>query len=320
MTTPRVACVGVGIIGTSWAALFARAGCEVRIYDASPEALRAAPVNIARMLADLGEAGTAGAAKCRQNIHVATSLQSAVADVDLVQESAREDLTTKRALFTELDAATRSETLLVSSTSEMPPSQFTHSLPGRARCLVAHPLNPPHLIPLVELCPSPWTSPASLEAARGFFLSVGQEPIVMRKELPGFVANRMQVAVIIEALRLVAEGYCSAADVDRAMRRGLGMRWTLMGPLATNRVAAAGGYGHFLREYWPTLQSIAATLDPCYMPPTGTGERIEEELAHSMPDVSAADQAAWRDRSLIRLRSLLEELGPPKSNCVRAES
>lgn len=249
---------------------------------------------------------------CRLRIQPAESLQSAVSNVDFVQESIREDIEAKRALFAELDTLTPPNVLLASSTSEIPPSQFTEKLPGRSRCFVAHPLNPPHLIPLVELCPSPWTAPSSLELAGRFFESIGQEPIVIHKELPGFIANRMQIAVIAEALRLVSEGYCSAEDVDRAMRRGLGMRWTLMGPLETNRLAASGGYGHFLKEYWPTLQSIAATLEPRYTPPADTGERIEQELARSMLGVSAVDQADWRDRSLIRLRVLLDELGRPK--------
>jgi 3-hydroxyacyl-CoA dehydrogenase len=121
----------------------------------------------------------------------------------------------------------------------------------------------------------------------------------------------MQVAVIVEALRLVAEGYCSTEHVDLAMRRGLGMRWTLMGPLETNRVAASEGYAHFLEEYWQTLQSIAATLEPRYTPSAGTGARIEEELSKSMKGASPADQIVWRDRSLLRLRKLLDELGRP---------
>jgi 3-hydroxyacyl-CoA dehydrogenase len=307
-----VACVGVGVIGSSWAIAFARAGCEVRLYDTSASALRNAFANIDQMLARLGEVTTHSAAYCRPRIVAARTLQAALANVDFVQESIRENVGDKQAMFAELDALAPPNVLLASSTSEIPPSQFTETLAGRSRCFVAHPLNPPHLIPLVELCPSPWTSPSSLALARQFFESIGQEPIVIRKELPGFVANRLQVAVIAEALRLVAEGYCSAEDVDRAMRRGLGMRWTLMGPLETNRLAASGGYGHFFREYWPTLQSVASTLEPRYMPPSDIGDRIEQELALSMKGVSTADQADWRDRSLIRLRALLDELGRPK--------
>jgi L-gulonate 3-dehydrogenase len=307
----RVACIGAGIIGSSWAVVFARAGCEVRVYDTSSSAMRAAFANIGRMLARLSSGTDRALVDCRRRIQAAPSLRAAVTDADFVQESIREDVGAKSAAFAELDALAPPNAVLASSTSEIPPSQFTERLVGRQRCLVAHPLNPPHVIPLVELCPSPWTSLSSLEAARRFFESIGQEPIVLRRELPGFIANRMQVAVIVEALRLVAEGYCKAEDLDRAMRRGLGMRWTLMGPLETGRLAASEGYAQFLKEYWRTLQNIAATLEPRYQPPSDTGDRIERELARSMPGVSSADQADWRDRSLIRLRALLDELGRP---------
>jgi L-gulonate 3-dehydrogenase len=310
MKQPRVACIGVGVIGSSWAVTFARGGCEVKLYDSAPAALERGLATIDAMLGRLSEGG-ASVRDCRARIQATPSLEAAVAGVDFVQESAREDLAIKRTVFAALDAHAPPSAVLASSTSEIPAARFTESLRGRARCLVAHPLNPPHLVPLVELCPSPWTTAATVATARRFFESVGQEPIVIHKELPGFVANRMQVAVIVEALRLVAEGYCSAEDVDRAMRRGLGMRWTLMGPLETNRLAHPDGYAEFIKEYWPTLHSIASTLEPGYQPPADIGERIERALAENLHGVSAADQAAWRDRSLIRLRALLDELGRP---------
>jgi len=308
MNTIRVGCIGSGVIGSSWAVTFARAGLSVAVYDVSLSARTAAESSIGRMLTVLSREGEIRSLnEVRSRIRFVASVEEAASEATLVQESVREDLETKRILFAELDRVAPSNAILASSTSEIPSSQFTERLHGRARCLVAHPLNPPHLVPLVEICPSPWTDISVVSATRRFFDSVGQQPIVVQREIPGFIANRMQVAVIIEGVRLVAEGYCTPEDLDRAMSQGLGMRWTLMGPLATNRFAAPRGYEQFLNEYWHTLQSIAATLQPDYVPPPGTGHRIEEALKQA----SGADTSEimdWRDVALIRLARLLKEL------------
>ena len=131
--------------------------------------------------------------------------------------------------------------MLASSTSAIPASQFTEALPGCARCLVAHPVNPPHLVPIVELCGAPWTTPPVIERAKRIYAEVGQVPIVVNREIDGFILNRLQGALLSEAMRLVGEGYVSPADLDKTVRDGLGLRWSFMGPLATIELNAPAG-------------------------------------------------------------------------------
>ncbi len=154
--------------------------------------------------------------------------------------------------------------MLASSTSAIPASRFTEGLAGRARCLVAHPVNPPHLVPIVELCGAPWTAPATIARAERVFASVGQVPIVVRRELDGFVLNRLQGALLSEAMRLVGEGYVSADDLDKTVRDGLGLRWSFLGPMATIELNAPGRRSRLLR-------ALRRFLPPAYRRSGGAG-------------------------------------------------
>ena len=195
MTT--AACIGMGLIGSSWAVAFARHADIVRVYDPSPNGRDAGLAYIDRAMADLGKAGIVrDPAAARLRIRLATSMEDAVADADYVQESASENRKLKQELLTQLDRATPPGAVIASSTSEIPPSEFMTGHKGSARMLVAHPLNPPHLVPAVELCPSPETAPETIERARVFMAACGQAPLVMTEERKGFVMNRLQMAVV----------------------------------------------------------------------------------------------------------------------------
>ena len=146
--------------------------------------------------------------------------------------------------------------MLASSTTGIPPSAFTEHLAGRRRCLVAHPINPPYVTPLVEICPAPWTDAAVVDRTHALMRAVGQAPIRMRREVQGFIANRMQAALIGAALRMVRDGIASAEDVDIAIRDGIGLRWSFMGPLETIDLNAPGGIADYLRRYGPLYQAI----------------------------------------------------------------
>ena len=238
----RIAIVGSGLIGRAWGAVFARAGFDVALFDTTTNAANAAAAFIADSLREqqaLGLVQDADSAITR--VRVATSLADAVADVALVQESGPETPEAKKALYAELERLAAPHTILASSTSFIPCSVFSADLAGRARCLVAHPVNPPHLVPIVELAPAPWTDPAVVDAARQLYERAGQVPIVLRKEVQGFVLNRLQAVLLAEAFRIVGAGICSPEDVDKTIRDGLGYRWSFMGPFETIELNAPGG-------------------------------------------------------------------------------
>src|SRR5206468_5264267 len=205
-TERRVAIVGNGLIGRAWAAIFARAGWSVRLSDPHEPTLKAAPGLIRDELRALARHGLAddpdGAAA---RLSIATDLADAVKDVEFVQENGPEKVEEKQIIFAELDRLAPTDALLVSSTSAITASRFTEMLPGRARCLVGHPVNPPHLVPLVELCGAPWTAPEAMSRARKVYLDIGQVPVTVRREINGFVLNRLQGALLAEAFRLVGE-------------------------------------------------------------------------------------------------------------------
>jgi 3-hydroxyacyl-CoA dehydrogenase len=255
----RVAIVGVGLIGRAWAAIFARAGWNVRLTDPHQPTLNAAPGLIRDELHALARHGLAddpdGAAG---RLSIAASLEDAVGDVEFVQENGPEIVEEKLTIFAELDRLAPSNALLVSSTSAITASRFTEKLPGRARCLIGHPVNPPHLIPLVELCGAPWTAPDAIDRARQTYREIGQVPVTINREIDGFVLNRLQGALLAEAFRLVGEGFISAEDLDHTVKDGLGLRWSFLGPFETIELNAPGGIPDYCARYTGFYKELAS--------------------------------------------------------------
>jgi len=254
-----VAIVGAGLIGRAWAAIFARAGWNVRLTDPHVPTLKAAPRLIRDELHALARHGLAvdpdGAVA---RVSAAGNLEEAVRDAEFVQENGPERVEDKRVIFGQLDRMAPKDALLVSSTSAITPSRFTEALAGRARCLVGHPVNPPHLIPLVELCGAPWTSAEAIERARDIYRSIGQVPVIVKREINGFVLNRLQGALLAEAFRLVGEGYISAEDLDHTVKDGLGLRWSFLGPLETIELNAPGGIPDYCARYTGFYKELAS--------------------------------------------------------------
>ena len=295
---------GCGLIGRSWAITFARAGCRVRLHDADAEAPGRTVTAIAATLPDLHDADLLDGAKpdaVLERIEIAGSLDDALDGVDYVQENTSEDVEVKRLVFAELDAAAGPDTVLASSTSYLVPSAFTGNLAGRDRCLVAHPINPPHLVPAVELVPAPWTSAAAMGRARDILSDAGQSCIMMRREVNGFVMNRLQAVLLQESVRLVAEGYASAEDVDIGMRDGLGLRWSFMGPFQTVELNAPGGFRDYAARYAGPLQAIAEEDRAPLEWSADVLDRIEQDRGRQPGPDAIADRQAWRDRRLIAL-------------------
>ena len=255
--------VGAGLIGRAWAHVFARAGWQVRVWDPSAQSRETAAAAITQSLHDLAHHGlvTDPDAAARR-VTVVAELADAVSGADYVQESGPEVLETKAATFVQLDALAPPGAVLASSTSAIVASLFTERLPGRARCIVAHPVNPPHLVPVVELCGAPWTSAATLQRAREILREVGQVPIEVKKEIDGFILNRLQAALLTEAFRLVQEGFVSPEDLDHTVADGLGLRWAFMGPFETIELNAPGGIADYCERYVPWFRRHAADPPP----------------------------------------------------------
>lgn len=295
----RIALVGAGLIGSAWAVVFARAGCAVSLHDAKSDQLAAAVVEVDRMLDELQQASLLDEPPhtVRRRIVVVPSLVDAVRGAVHVQESVSEDVEVKRRVFAELDALTPPATVLASSTSGIPTSAWSKALVGRDRCLVAHPINPPHLVPLVELSGAPWTSADALERTRELMSDVRQMPIVVRKETEGFVLNRLQGALLREAFELYREGVASVADIDAAVRDGLSPRWSFMGPFETIDLNAPQGIADYCARYGPMYARMAHAKSAAEWS-ADLVARIEAERRAQIPAPALSQRRRWRDAQL----------------------
>jgi 3-hydroxyacyl-CoA dehydrogenase len=298
----KVAIVGAGLVGRGWAIVFARAGHDVAIYDGSAEIRAAVPERIRGSLADMQKAGLVDAVEpVLRRLKVTDSLEAAVADADYVQESVLEVRDVKQAVCLEIDRAMRKDAVVGSSSSGIPASEFTEVCTNRARFLIAHPVNPPHLIPLVELVPAPWTDPDVVPWLRSEMEAVGQAAIVVRKEVEGFVLNRLQGALLNEAWALLQEGVASAADIDLTVSHGLGYRWSFMGPFETIDLNAPGGIADYARHLGPLYHSIALSRTK----PAAWSEKLirqaETERREKLPASGLVERSSWRDRNLMAL-------------------
>jgi 3-hydroxyacyl-CoA dehydrogenase len=298
----KVAVVGAGLIGRAWAIVFARAGVPVRLYDADPAVLDAAAERLAESLADLKRFRLIeDPAAVQRLVTPAPDLAAALDGVDYVQECGPERLEAKREIFARLEAAAPETAILASSSSGLVASSFSGGLRRPERCLVAHPVNPPYLIPLVELCPAPDTDPQAVETARALMERVGQAPILVRKEVEGFALNRLQGALLNEALRLYEDGVCSAEDLDRTIKYGLGLRWSFIGPFETIDLNAPGGLADYAERYAPLYESLGRQqADPRPWSPA-TVAALERERRELLSEDHLAERQAWRDRRLMAL-------------------
>jgi 3-hydroxyacyl-CoA dehydrogenase len=298
----QVAVVGAGLIGRAWSIVFARAGFDVALWDPYPQQVEAALAFIGERLPELEEAGLlkeAPSSVARRVRQVAT-LAEAVASAEHVQENGPERVDAKQGLFGELDQLTSPDTVLASSTSGIPASAFTEGLKGRARCLVAHPVNPPYLIPLVELCPAPWTDPAVVSRTRALMTSAGQVPATVNKEMDGFALNRLQGALLAEAFRLIADDVISPADLDALVKHGLGLRWSFMGPLETIDLNAPGGLKDYCERYGPLYGEMQEQMTPRLWD-AAMIDRLHSARRAELPAKMQSVRQEWRDRRLMAL-------------------
>jgi L-gulonate 3-dehydrogenase len=300
----KIAVIGAGAIGRAWAIVFARAGYPVALQSRTAGTLAAAQEFISASLSSLREFALLDEAPevIQARIESCTDLASAVDRAGYVQENAPENLEAKKALFTRLDELTPTDVVIASSTSTIPASLFAAHVKHRHRCLVAHPVNPPYLIPAVEISPAPFTSPEALAHTSALLSSVGQAPIVLKKEIPGFVMNRLQSLVACEAVRLIEDGYVDVEGVDRAVKDGLGLRWSFIGPLETLDLNAAGGFAAFAQVFAPIMHAIDASPEaaPRAWSEAGIG-LIDRARRDQVPLSQQMARIQWRDRRLMAL-------------------
>jgi 3-hydroxyacyl-CoA dehydrogenase len=299
----KIAIIGAGLVGRSWAISFSRAGHDAFLWDSQPGAAEAAVAYIASILPDLQandllRGSAPGEVLAR--LHVVDTAEEALAGAIYAQESTPERVEVKREVYARLDALADPETILASSTTALLPSSFTEGLNGAGRCVVAHPINPPYVIPAVEVVPSRWTRPEVVTQTAELLRAIGHVPVVMHKELDGFLVNRLQGALLHEAFRLVAEGYAGTEDIDACLRDGLALRWSFIGPFETIDLNAPGGVRDYVARYGPAFARMAEGAKPIAWE-GALLDRVEAERRAQLPAAALAARTAWRDRRLMAL-------------------
>lgn len=298
-----VAVIGGGSIGIAFAIVFARAGRQVRLHE--PDAARRTAISglLRARLEDLrayellDEAPDA----VMPRVTVVADLAPAVRDAVYVQECAPEDLALKKQLFAELDRLARPQVVLASASSAIVASAFAADLPGRRRVLVAHPGNPPFLIRVVEIVPAPFTDPEHAQRAAVLLRSAGMEPVMVRKEIEGFVFNRLQGALLREAYCLVRDGVVSVDEVDCIVRDGLGLRWSIIGPFETADLNTQGGIESHAKKMGPAYERMGAERGQHDPWTPDLVAKVAAARRALLPLDRWAERVGWRDRKLMSL-------------------
>ncbi len=306
MTTsqPAIAIVGAGSIGVAFAIVFARTGHPVRLFDPDAAARERAVTTFAARLEDLAEAqlqDRAEIASVLPRLIICATLADAVGSADLVIECAPERVEIKRDLFAQLDALAPAHAVLASASSFLAASKFTEDLKGRERCMVLHPGNPPYLIPVLEVVPAPYTSKESVERAMQITSAAGLKPVLVSREVEGFLFNRLQGAVLREAYCLVRDGVASVEDIDTVMRDGLGMRWSVIGPFETVDLNTRGGIASHAEKMGPSYARMGKERgqDDPWTPELVA--KVEAQRRASLPLEQWEERVAWRDRALMNV-------------------
>jgi 3-hydroxyacyl-CoA dehydrogenase len=298
----KTAVIGSGLIGRSWAIVFARGGHEVMLWDQDPAQVDRALAVIAQTLPDMADAGLLRDADAiRARIKPAATLPQALEGGGFVQESIAERPEPKQDLFAAIEKHVAADAVLASSTSAIMPSVIFGGLSSRQRCLVAHPMNPPHLAPVIELCGAGFTSPETLARAASFMAGCGMKPVAVNREIEGFVLNRLQFAVMNEALRLVAQGYVSPEDLDTTIKDGLALRWSFMGPIETTDLNAPGGIADALARYGGAFRRVGEQQAASPPWPDSVAEILDAWRRAHVPRDKIAEASQWRDRRLMAL-------------------
>ena len=299
------AVIGAGTIGLSWTALFAAHGLTVHVSDPRPDLAEAVDAALADFAPHLAARGL-DVEGLADRVHIAADVTEAVRDADVVQENGPERVEFKKDLFATLVREAPKHALLLSSSSAIPSTAFTGELEDAGRILVGHPFNPPHLLPLVEVVPGERTTEEAVQAAVDFYTFVGRTPVVERKEIPGFVGNRLQNALNREAIHLVEQGVVTPEDLDKVMTNSLGIRWSTVGPfLGSHLGGGPGGYRHIVEHIGASMGQMWATLGT----PSQTAEETErliEAVEKAYGSSTYSELTETRDRRQLAVLSALD--------------
>jgi ketoreductase RED1 len=302
MKFPNAAVIGAGTIGLSWTALFAHHGLTVRVSDPRPDLADAITEALKTFAPHLGTTAEDLASRVR----IAKDVTESVKVADVVQENGPENVEFKKDLFKQLVEEAPQHALLLSSSSAIPSTAFTGEIDG-SRVLIGHPFNPPHLIPLVEVVPGERTSRQSVENAVEFYSFLGRTPVVERKEIPGFVGNRLQNALSREAIYLVEQGVVTPEELDAVITNSLGIRWATVGPfLGSHLGGGPGGYRHMAEHIGKSMKKMWAGLGTPSQSPEEQ-ERLIEAVEQAYGSSTYSELAETRDRKQLAVLTAVEE-------------
>jgi len=311
MEIHRIACIGAGLIGHSWATFFAWKGYKVVLQDLNEEILEYASSQIRRNFEFLAEKDllkNESCESCLGRIRFTTDLEEAVRDADYIQESVYESYKAKKEVFRLMDAAVPPDIILASSSSTLKMSVIQKATKNPERCIVAHPWNPPHLMPLVEIIPGKRTSPDTVKATKEFMSKLGKVTVVQKKEVSGTIGNRLAAALWREAIDLVYRGVAELEDVDKAVSAGPGIRWAILGPhLSYHLGGGKGGIEYYLRHLGPAMAARWRTLATwTSIPPLAEKKIIQGIKKMSLVQEKPVEEIAkWRDEKLVELLKVL---------------
>ncbi|MCD6530362.1 3-hydroxyacyl-CoA dehydrogenase family protein [Candidatus Bathyarchaeota archaeon] len=311
MKVDKVACVGAGLIGRGWATLFAWRGYRVTLQDLKDEILENASFQIRRNLEFLAKKGLLKDESwkdCFRRIDFTTDIEDAVSEADYVQESVYEDYKVKKEVFRLMDAAAPPHAILASSSSTLKMSVIQEATEKPERCVIVHPWNPPHLMPLVEIVPGEKTSPETLRKTRSFMIKLGKVTVVQKKETVGTIGNRLAAALWREAIDLVYRGIAEVEDIDKAVSASLGIRWAVLGPYLSYHLGGGkGGIEYYLRHLGPAMENRWRTLATWTSIPSSAERKIIQGVKNmSLVKGKSMDEISeWRDEKIVELLKIL---------------
>ncbi|MDC3088256.1 3-hydroxyacyl-CoA dehydrogenase [Alphaproteobacteria bacterium] len=301
----NVGVIGGGLIGASWAAIFSKSGFNVFVYDPYPDVFDTYESRVTSFLEELKTIDeTINVEESLNRINANVTIEDLCSNVEYIQESAPEILSVKQELFAKLDNLAPEEVVIGSSSSAMPISSITQNLKGQHRCIITHPANPPHLIPCVEICPGENTSNRTIEKTKEIFTASGASIVNVKKEIDGFILNRLQGALLNEAMRLYSDGYASSDEIDATIRDGLGLRWAFMGPFETIDLNAPGGIKDYISRYGPIFVEMAKNQTKIPDWSEEAGKKLELERRKILGHDKLEDRAKKRNQLLKTLRKV----------------
>ena len=301
----NIGVIGGGLIGASWAAIFSKSGFNVFVYDPYPDVFDTYKSRVTSFLEELKTIDeTINVEESLNRINANVTIEDLCSNVEYIQESAPEILSVKQELFAKLDNLAPEEVVIGSSSSAMPISSITQNLKGQHRCIITHPANPPHLIPCVEICPGENTSNRTIEKTKEIFTASGASIVNVKKEIDGFILNRLQGALLNEAMRLYSDGYASSDEIDATIRDGLGLRWAFMGPFETIDLNAPGGIKDYISRYGPIFVEMAKNQTKIPDWSEEAGKKLELERRKILGHGELEDRAKKRNQLLKTLRKV----------------